>query len=69
HLRSLAGADEAIREPFDAGLSETCRKLLAIPVMTQAGLVQLARSKDQAAAAALDLAAEIVKACVEQIGQ
>lgn len=68
HLRTLADADEQVREPFDAELSELCRELLAIPVMPQPGLVQLARSKDQAAAMALELARRIVEACLAPIG-
>jgi predicted mannosyl-3-phosphoglycerate phosphatase (HAD superfamily) len=68
HLRMLAGADEPIREPFDADFSKLCRELLTIPVLPQAGLVQLARGKDQAAATALELATRLVEACVARIG-
>jgi hypothetical protein len=66
HLRALAGADTP--EPFDVELARHCRALLEIPVMPPTGLVKLARSRDEAASVALDLAARIVLACAEIVG-
>jgi hypothetical protein len=63
HLRALAGADE--HEPFDVDLAKRCRTLLEVPVMPPTGLVKLARSRDEAASEALDLASQIVRACAE----
>ncbi len=68
HLRTLASADPHVREPFDAAVSDACRDLLAIPVMPPSGLISIARSKDQAATAALELAQRLVRACAEQLG-
>ena len=58
HLRMLAGA--LAHEPFDAEQKQRCRALLDIPVMQPTGLVKLARTRDEAASRALEVAAEIV---------
>ena len=67
HLRALAGTldseDTELRGPFDAQLCERCRELLTIPVMPPPGLVRLARTKDEAASSALEVAAELVRSC------
>lgn len=68
HLRTLANASEGAREPFDAVHCESCRALLSIAVVpSTTGLVRLGRSKDDAAAHALELAARIVHACATWI--
>ena len=65
HLRALAltleTEDTELRGPFDAAVCERCRELLGISVMPAAGLVRLARTRDEAARAALELAAELVR--------
>jgi HEPN domain-containing protein len=66
HLRALAGADT--HEPFDREQARRCRELLAIPVMPPTGLVKLARSRDEAAIGALDIAEEIVRECAAIVG-
>lgn len=67
HLRILAGTlaseDTELRGPFDAAQCERCRELLTISVMPPTGLVRLARTRDEAARAALDLAAALVRDC------
>jgi hypothetical protein len=67
HLRAIAASDT--HEPFDAEQRDRCRELLAIPVMPPTGLVKLARSRDEAASVALDLAVRIVRACAEIVGE
>jgi hypothetical protein len=66
HLRALSVADT--HEPFDLEQARRCRELLAIPVMPPTGLVKLARSRDEAAIGALDIAEQIVLACAEIVG-
>ena len=66
HLRALAV--EGTHEPFDLQQARRCRALLDIPVMPPAGLVKLARNRDEAAITALDLADEIVLACTSVVG-
>lgn len=66
HVRALAGSDAP--EPFDAEQARRCRALLEIPVMSPTGLVKLARSRDEAASATLDLAAQILIACAQIVG-
>jgi hypothetical protein len=72
HLRTLAAsldADDApLRDPFDAEQAERCRELLTIPVMPPTGLIRLARSKDEAASAALSTATALVRACAAVVG-
>jgi hypothetical protein len=67
HLRAVAGADTL--EPFDAEQARRCRALLDVPVMPPTGLVKLARSRDEAASTALDLAVQIVLACARIVGE
>ncbi|KIG17361.1 hypothetical protein DB30_03418 [Enhygromyxa salina] len=72
HLRALSASlddpSERGREPFDLEQCQRCRELLQIPVMPPAGLVRLARSKDEAASAALDTATALVRGCAALIG-
>lgn len=67
HLRALADAD--MPEPFDADQARRCRALLDISVMPPTGLVKLARSRDEAASGALELATQIVLACAKLVGE
>jgi hypothetical protein len=66
HLRALAGPDA--HEPFDAELGRRCSALLGISPMQPTGLVKLARTRDEAASLALDLALEIVRSCEALVG-
>jgi hypothetical protein len=66
HLRALAVGDT--HEPFDPQQARRCRMLLEIPVMPPTGLVKLARSRDEAAIGALDVAEEIVAECAAIVG-
>jgi hypothetical protein len=66
HLRAVAVADTP--EPFDLQQARRCRALLEIPVMPPAGLVKLARSRDEAVIGALDMADEILLACASVVG-
>jgi HEPN domain-containing protein len=66
HLRALAEA--GAHEPFDAEFAKRCRSLLEISPMPPTGLVKLARSRDEAAGSALDLAAGIVAECAKIVG-
>ena len=72
HLRALAATLDAQQlsssAPFDVEQCQRCRELLTIPVMPPTGLVRLARSKDEAASAALDTASALVRACAAVIG-
>ena len=66
HLRTIAEA--GAHEPFDAEFGQRCRALLEISPMASTGLVKLARSRDEAAGQALDLAGEIVAGCAKIVG-
>jgi HEPN domain-containing protein len=72
HLRTLAAALEpdraAERAPFELEQCRRCKELLAISVMPPTGLVELARTKDEAARQSLELAAEVVRGCAAIIG-
>ena len=72
HLRALAdptknNATEA-GDPFAGEQADRCRALLQISVMPPTGLVRLATRKDEAAADARAVAAEITRACAALIG-
>lgn len=70
HLRTLAdpAVEPEVLAPFDADIAWCCRELLGIPVMGPTDLVRLARSRDEAAVSALQVARRIVDACATHVG-
>lgn len=63
HLRALAGADEPRCRPLSVATAAAAARLLAIPVVAGAALVQLGLGPHSAAAAALLAAHEVLDDC------
>jgi hypothetical protein len=66
HLRAIATSE--VPEPFDSEQARRCRALLDVSVMPPPGLVKLARTRDEAASEALELAAAIALECAAIVG-